>query len=67
MFYLLIKELSFEVDVSACGCGMNSALYFITMETDGGQASSGYTEANYGTARNGILRCPAASARPSVL
>nr|CAH0103911.1 unnamed protein product [Daphnia galeata] len=66
MFYLLNKELSFEVDVSACGCGMNSAaLYFITMETDGGQASSGYTGATYGTARNGILRCPAASARPS--
>jgi hypothetical protein len=64
MFYLLNKELSFEVDVSACGCGMNSALgrnslqfifsfsqflYFNTMESDGGQASSGYTGATYGT------------------
>ncbi|KAI9550245.1 hypothetical protein GHT06_001532 [Daphnia sinensis] len=49
MFYLLNKELSFEVDVTATGCGMNSALYFITMESDGGQASSGYTGAMYGT------------------
>jgi hypothetical protein len=40
MFYLLNKELSFEVDVTACGCGMNSALYFISMESDGGQGSS---------------------------
>jgi hypothetical protein len=49
MFYLLNKKLSFEVDVTACGCGMNSALYFISMESDGGQASSGYTGATYGT------------------
>ena len=49
MFYLLNKELSFEVDVTACGCGMNYALYFISMESDGGQASSGYTGATYGT------------------
>ena len=49
MFYLLNKELSFEVDVTACGCGMNSALYFISMESDGGQGSSGYTGATYGT------------------
>lgn len=49
MFYLLNKELSFEVDVTSLGCGMNSALYFITMESDGGQASSGYTGATYGT------------------
>jgi hypothetical protein len=49
MFYLLNKELSFDVDVSACGCGMNSALYFISMESDGGQSRSGYTGATYGT------------------
>ena len=49
MFYLLNKELSFEVDVTACGCGMNSALYFISMESDGGQGSSGFTGATYGT------------------
>jgi cellulose 1,4-beta-cellobiosidase len=49
MFYLLNKELSFEVDVTACGCGMISALYFISMESDGGQTSSGYTGATYGT------------------
>ncbi|EFX81267.1 hypothetical protein DAPPUDRAFT_242598 [Daphnia pulex] len=48
--YLLNKELSFEVDVTACGCGMNSALrYFISMKSDGGQASFGYTGATYGT------------------
>ena len=48
MFYLLNNELSFEVDVTACGCGMHSALYFITMESDGGQGSLGYTGATYG-------------------
>jgi hypothetical protein len=48
--YLLNKELSFEVDVAVCGCGMNSALrYFISMESDGGQASFGYTGVTYGT------------------
>ena len=26
---MYINFLSFEVDVSACGCGMNSALYFM--------------------------------------
>lgn len=49
MFYLLNKELSFDVDMGTLGCGMNSALYFITMAKDGGQASSGYTGATYGT------------------
>ena len=49
MFYLLNMELSFEVDMSTLGCGMNSALYFITMESDGGQASFGYTGPTYGT------------------
>ena len=64
MFYLLNKKLSFEVDVTACGCGINSALYFIPMESDGSQASSGDTGATYGT---GYCDAAAASARPSVL
>ncbi|XP_046640179.1 probable 1,4-beta-D-glucan cellobiohydrolase A [Daphnia pulicaria] len=46
---LLNKELSFEVDVTACGCGMNFTLCFILMESDGGQSSFGYTGATYGT------------------
>ena len=64
MFYLLNKKLSFEVNVTACGCGMNSALYFISMESDGGQASSGYTGATYGT---GYCDAAASSTRPSFL
>ena len=63
MFYLLNKELSFEVDVTACGCGMNSALYFISMESDDGQPSSGYTGATYGTGYCDAQ--PAAPGRPS--
>ncbi len=63
MFYLLNKELSFEVDVTACGCGMNSALYFISMESDGGQPSSEYTGATYGTGYCDAQ--PAAPGRPS--
>ncbi len=31
MFNLLNRELSFEVDMNAIGCGMNAALFFIAM------------------------------------
>jgi hypothetical protein len=37
------------VDVTACGCGINSALCFILMESDGSQASFGYMGVTYGT------------------
>lgn len=49
MFYLLNKEVSFEVDMSTVGCGMNAALYLVAMDKDGGRANSGFTGAAYGT------------------
>ena len=49
MFQLLNKELSFDIETSAIGCGMNFALYFISMEADGGKASAGFSGAQYGT------------------
>ncbi|KAG6014740.1 hypothetical protein E4U43_006200 [Claviceps pusilla] len=36
MFTLLGNELSFDVDVSRIGCGLNGALYFVSMDEDGG-------------------------------
>ena len=49
MFYLLSNELTFDVDLSAVGCGMNAALNLNSMPEDGGQASLGYSGAAYGT------------------
>lgn len=50
MFYLLNKELSFNVDLSfAVGCGMDTSLYLIAMESDGGRASQCHTRAINGT------------------
>ncbi|KAM7210485.1 Exoglucanase 1 [Rhypophila decipiens] len=36
MFTLLGNELSFDVDLSTVGCGVNAALRFVAMEQDGG-------------------------------
>jgi cellulose 1,4-beta-cellobiosidase len=30
------KEIAFDIDVSALGCGANAALYFVEMDADGG-------------------------------
>jgi cellulose 1,4-beta-cellobiosidase len=49
MFYLLNKELSLDVDMSTVGCGMDTALYLIAMESDGGRASQCNTGAINGT------------------
>ncbi|KAG5915213.1 CENP-B protein 1, partial [Claviceps sorghi] len=35
-FTLLGNEFSFDVDVSRLGCGLNGALYFVSMDEDGG-------------------------------
>ncbi|KAG5977520.1 hypothetical protein E4U55_006731 [Claviceps digitariae] len=35
-FTLLGNEFSFDVDVSRVGCGLNGALYFVSMDEDGG-------------------------------
>ncbi len=38
MFKLLNSEFTFDVDVSALPCGLNGALYFSEMDSDGGLA-----------------------------
>lgn len=35
---LLGNEFTFDVDASQLPCGLNGALYFVTMDPDGGQA-----------------------------
>jgi cellulose 1,4-beta-cellobiosidase len=37
-FNLLNKEFTFDVDVSNLPCGLNGALYFVSMDADGGLA-----------------------------
>ena len=51
MFDLIGNEFTFDVDLSTVGCGLNSALYFVAMEADGGVASFPVNEAgaHYGT------------------
>ncbi|KAK4139078.1 glycoside hydrolase [Dichotomopilus funicola] len=51
MFNLLGNEFAFDVDLSTVECGLNSALYFVAMEEDGGLASypSNTAGAKYGT------------------
>jgi cellulose 1,4-beta-cellobiosidase len=51
MFTLLGNEFTFDVDVSKLGCGMNGALYFVSMDEDGGVAKypTNKAGAKYGT------------------
>lgn len=51
MFDLPGNEFTFDVDLSTVPCGMNSALYFVAMEADGGMSSFPVNEAGaaYGT------------------
>ncbi|KAI5791095.1 1,4-beta-D-glucan cellobiohydrolase-like protein [Geopyxis carbonaria] len=51
MFNLLNKEFTFDVDVSQLPCGLNGALYFVSMDADGGLAkySTNKAGAKYGT------------------
>lgn len=51
MFTLLGNEFSFDVDVSQLGCGLNGALYFVSMDQDGGKARfpGNAAGAKYGT------------------
>ncbi|KAM0817030.1 hypothetical protein AB5N19_02832 [Seiridium cardinale] len=51
MFKLLGNEFTFDVDVSKLGCGLNGALYFVSMDEDGGMSkySTNKAGAKYGT------------------
>lgn len=51
MFTLLDNEFSFDVDVSNLGCGLNGALYFVSMDEDGGMSKypTNKAGAKYGT------------------
>ena len=51
MFKLLGNEFTFDVDVSKLGCGLNGALYFVSMDADGGKSKDAANKAGakYGT------------------
>lgn len=50
-FTLLGNEFTFDVDVSNLGCGLNGAVYFVSMDLDGGSSAfpSNTAGAKYGT------------------
>jgi len=50
-FMLLNNEFTFDVDVSNLPCGLNGALYFVSMDADGGMAKypTNKAGAKYGT------------------
>ena len=58
MFKLKNREFSFEVDVSGLPCGLNGALYFVSMEEDGGRSSS-FSNTNVAGAKYGTGYCDA--------
>ncbi|KAI9373342.1 glycoside hydrolase [Aspergillus egyptiacus] len=51
MFDLLNKEFTFDVDASELPCGLNGAVYFVTMDADGGKSRypGNAAGAKYGT------------------
>ncbi|KIH93361.1 hypothetical protein SPBR_04211 [Sporothrix brasiliensis 5110] len=51
MFTLLGNEFTFDVDVSKLPCGLNGAVYFVSMDEDGGMSkySTNKAGAKYGT------------------
>ncbi|KAL0577328.1 hypothetical protein V5O48_004651 [Marasmius crinis-equi] len=51
MFDLRNQEFTFDVDMSKLPCGLNGALYFVSMDADGGMAKSSANKAGakYGT------------------
>jgi cellulose 1,4-beta-cellobiosidase len=60
MFTLMNNELAFDVDLSTIECGLNSALYLVAMEADGGTASYSTNKAG---AKYGTGYCDAQCAR----
>lgn len=59
-FTLSGNELSFDVDLSQIECGLNSALYFVAMDADGGKAKY---PTNTAGAKFGTGYCDAQCAR----
>ena len=51
LYKLKNQEFTFDVDLSALGCGINGALYLVQMDADGGVAKfpTNKAGANYGT------------------
>lgn len=51
MFSLLNQEFTFDVDLSNLPCGLNGALYFVSMDKDGGMSkyTTNKAGAKYGT------------------
>ena len=51
VFFLKNREFTFDVDVSKLPCGLNGALYFVEMDTDGGMSKypGNKAGAKYGT------------------
>ena len=49
MFHPLNNELTFDIDLSTVGCGLNAAVVMSAMPLDGGQMKYNYTGAQYGT------------------
>ncbi|OBT83992.1 hypothetical protein VE02_08009 [Pseudogymnoascus sp. 03VT05] len=51
MFNLLDQEFTFDVDLSQLPCGLNGALYFVSMDKDGGMSKypTNKAGAKYGT------------------
>jgi cellulose 1,4-beta-cellobiosidase len=51
MFTLMGNEFAFDVELSSLECGLNGALYFVSMDEDGGMSkfSSNKAGAKYGT------------------
>ncbi|KAL6399384.1 exoglucanase type C precursor [Ilyonectria robusta] len=60
MFTLLGNEFTFDVDVSGISCGLNGALYFVSMDEDGGKAKY---DGNKAGAKYGTGYCDAQCAR----
>jgi len=57
LFKLLAQEFTFDVDISTLPCGMNGALYFVSMDADGGSAR--YPATNKAGAKYGTGYCDA--------
>jgi cellulose 1,4-beta-cellobiosidase len=60
MFKLLNQEFTFDVDVSQLPCGLNGALYFVSMDADGGMSKypTNKAGAQYGTGYCGKVSYP---------